>query len=147
MPSPDIEYDHGIPFMQWLGAKLVEWGPDDAKFTLEIAPQHLNRSGVVHGGIYAVLADAACGLSGCYSDDPQQPRKAYTLSLTTSFVGAAAKGTLHAHGRLRRRGKRIYFATVEITGDNGDLVALGEGSFLYHNYPDGGAIALAPAAG
>lgn len=129
--------EHGIPFLQWLGARLVEWGPTDARFELAIAPQHLNRSGVVHGGIYAVLADAACGLSGCHSDDPQHPRKAYTLSLTTTFVGAAARGTLHAHGRLRRRGKRVYFATVEITGDAGELLTLGEGSFLYHDNPDG----------
>ncbi|MEP7062752.1 MAG: PaaI family thioesterase [Betaproteobacteria bacterium] len=145
MPKPpDTGFEHGIPFMQSLGATLVEWGPEHAQFALAIAPRHLNRSGVVHGGVYAVLADAACGLSGCYSNDPAQPRRAYTLSLTTSFLGAAAKGTLHALGKLRRRGRRIYFATVEITGDEGELLALGEGSFMYHNNPDGAVPSPAP---
>ena len=123
--------EHDIPFLNWMGATLVEWSSHHALLVLPITQQHLNRSGVVHGGVYAVLADAACGLAGCWSDDPARPRKSFTLSLTTSFLGTATEGRLHARGALRRRGSRIYFSTVEITNDADELVTLGEGSFRY----------------
>ena len=130
--------DHEVPFLDWMGATLVEWGPEHALVSLAISQHHLNRSGVVHGGIYAVLADAAAGLAGCYSHHPAAHRKSYTLSLTTNFLGSAAQGRLNARGSLRRRGRRVYFATVEITGDTGELLAVGEGSFLYRT-PGGAA--------
>lgn len=131
--------DHDIPFLHWMGATLTEWGPEHALLTLPIAPQHLNRSGVVHGGVYTVLADAACGLAGCWSDDATRARKAFTLSLTTSFLGTATTGQLLARGSLRRRGQRIYFSTVEITSDAGELLTLGEGSFRYRTSDAGRA--------
>lgn len=127
---------HDIPFLAWLGARLVEWTTEQAVLALTVAPQHLNRSGVVHGGIYSVLADAAGGLAGCYSADPEVPVKSYTVSLTTSFLGATGEGELVARGRLRRRGRRVYFSTVEITGQRNELVALAEGSFLYRGSAD-----------
>jgi uncharacterized protein (TIGR00369 family) len=122
---------HDIPFLDFVGARLVEWSPGLARVALTIEPRHLNRSGVVHGGLYAVLVDAAGGLAGLYSPDPVHPRKAFTLSLTTSFLDAAGGGTLMATGRERRGGRRVYFATVEVASEDGRLVAVGEGSFLY----------------
>jgi uncharacterized protein (TIGR00369 family) len=136
-----MSLDHDIPFLHWMGANLTEWGPEHALLRLQIAPQHLNRSGVVHGGVYAVLADAACGLAGCWSDDAARPRKSFTLSLTTSFLGTATAGCLLARGSLRRRGQRIYFSTVEITDDAGGLLTLGEGSFRYRTSAAGRAVA------
>lgn len=122
--------DHDVPFLNWLGATLVEWGPEHAVLALPVAPQHLNRSGVVHGGVYSVLADAAGGLAGCYGDGPGARVKSYTMALTTSFLGSARDGRLVARGSLRRRGRLVYFATVEITDAGGALLALAEGNFL-----------------
>lgn len=125
VPSPDV------PFLDFIGARLVEWSPGHARVALPVEPRHLNRSGVVHGGLYAVLVDAAGGLCGLYTGDVAHPRKAFTLSLTTSFLDAAGAGTLLATGTQRRSGRRVYFSTVEVTADDGRLVAIGEGSFLY----------------
>ena len=125
VPSPDV------PVLDFIGARLVEWSSGHARVALPIEPRHLNRSGVVHGGLYAVLVDAAGGLSGLYTGDAEHPRKAFTLSLTTSFLDAAAHGTLLATGTQRRSGRRVYFSTVEVTSDDGRLVAIGEGAFLY----------------
>lgn len=122
---------HDIPFLHFVGARLVEWTPGRACVALALQPQHLNRSGVVHGGLYAVLVDAAGGLSGLHSADPAVPRKAFTLSLTTSFLDAVGSGTIVATGTLRRPGRRVYFSTVEIHADDGRLLAVGEGTFLY----------------
>lgn len=117
------------PFLQHVGVQIEAWSPGRSVVVLPIGPEHLNRSGIVHGGLYAVLCDTAGGLAGCYAD-PGLPRVfAYTVSLTTNFVSRARAGLLRAEGRVQRSGKQMYFSTVEVHCGE-DLVALGQGSFM-----------------
>jgi len=117
------------PFLRHVGIEIETWSRGHVVVRLPIAAHHLNRSGIVHGGIYTVLCDTAGGLAGCYAD-PGEPRVfAYTVSLTTNFVGKAASGCLRAEGRVERSGRQIYFSNVQVHSDEG-LVALGQGSFL-----------------
>ncbi|WP_459615101.1 PaaI family thioesterase [Bordetella sp. 2513F-2] len=144
MPSASpSEWDHRIPFLHFIGAQLTHWEPGNATVELLLDERHMNRSGVAHGGLYSVLIDAAGGLSGCHSGD-RIGRKAITLSLTTSFTGQVAGGRLSAHARVRKRGTRIFFSTVEIYDDQGQLAALGEGTFRLRSEPSETA-ATAPA--
>jgi uncharacterized protein (TIGR00369 family) len=138
VPMP---FDHEIPFLRFIGAELIDWGPEHAVIQMPITARHLNRSDVVHGGVYSVLIDAAGGLSGCFGSDGLHHRRAYTLSLTTSFLGTARDGALTARGSLRRRGRRVYFATGEVRNGANEVVALGEGSFLYRGMALDGAAA------
>lgn len=117
------------PFLRHMGVDIETWSRGRVVVRLPIAAHHLNRSGIVHGGVYTVLCDTAGGLAGCYAD-PGQPRVfAYTVSLTTQFVGKAAAGCLWAEGRVERSGRQIYFSSVQVRSDAG-LVALGQGSFM-----------------
>lgn len=117
------------PFLQHVGVEIETWSLGRSVVVLTIGPSHLNRSGIVHGGLYTVLCDTAGGLAGCYSE-PGRPRVfAYTVSLSTNFVAKARSGRLRADGRVQRSGKQMYFSTIEVhCGD--DLVALGQGSFM-----------------
>ncbi|AOB31368.1 hypothetical protein AKI39_12755 [Bordetella sp. H567] len=123
------EFDHAAPFLQFIGAYVADWSEGRATVVLPLDGRHLNRSGVVHGGLYSVLIDAAGGLAGCHSTDPARSKLAITLSLTTSFTGQVREGRLLAHARVRKQGSRIFFSTVEVLDDQGELAALGEGTF------------------
>lgn len=116
----------GSGFASLLGFRVVDWGPGRVDLELDIASQHLNRAGSVHGGVLATLIDVACALAGLYSSDPQRVRKAVTLSLNSNFTGQVASGTLYARGRARAGGRSIYFATTEITDAEGRPIAHGE---------------------
>jgi uncharacterized protein (TIGR00369 family) len=139
-PDPD----HAIPFLTFVGASLLEWSEGQAVVVLPIDERHLNRSGVVHGGLYSVLIDAAGGRAGCHSPDPARPRRAITLSLTTSFTGQIRVGRLTARACVRKQGSRIFFSTVEIFDDRGELAALGEGTFRLRSDSPSKAAAHAP---
>ncbi|WP_290648455.1 PaaI family thioesterase [Aquisalimonas sp.] len=115
---------HGL-----IGHRLTQWEEDLAVLELEVAPKHLNRSGVLHGGVLSTLLDAVCGFAGCYVSDPAEQRGSITLSLTVSFTGQVSEGTIRAVGRRRAGGRRIYAATGEVFGPDGQLIALGEGTF------------------
>jgi acyl-coenzyme A thioesterase PaaI-like protein len=55
------------------------------------------------------------------------------LSLTTSFLAPARSGRLTAIGRRIGGGRNIFFATAEISDEQGTLLAHGEGVFRYRD--------------
>lgn len=120
--------------------RLAAWRPDAAELTLPVLPLHLNRAGVVHGGVLMTLIDAACGFAGTFCPDPGRVRPAVTLSLATSFLGQASGGTLRATAGRRGGGRRIFMAGCEVRGDDGRLIATGEGVYRFRKGgedPDG----------
>ena len=59
-------------FNALIGFQISEWREDYVMLGLKLEPKHLNRSGVVHGGVLATLLDAAGGFCGCYCSVPGQ---------------------------------------------------------------------------
>jgi uncharacterized protein (TIGR00369 family) len=119
------------PFLEMLGIRLVRWTESEAEFTLELEPRHLNRQGILQGGLTATLLDAACGYSGLFVPPGAQPAHAATLALSVNFVSAGRHGTLRAVGRRAGGGRNIFFAEGDVRGENGVLVATGQGTFKY----------------
>ena len=113
-------------FKDLLGHRIAEWQPDRVTVELDIGPQHLNLAGTIHGGVLASLIDVAGWLSGLYCATPGNVRRAVTLSLNTNFTGQASAGLIRAVGCKRAGGASIYFSSVEITNDKGQIIALGE---------------------
>jgi uncharacterized protein (TIGR00369 family) len=118
-------------FRHLIGMRVMELAAGHAVMEISLAPGHLNSQGGVHGGVLASLIDNTGGLAGCYSPEKQTFRKAVTLTLTTSFTRAVSSGTIRAVARKRSGGRTIFFSTVEVTDDAGNLVAFGEASYKY----------------
>ena len=121
-------------FADLLGYELTGWQEDYAEITLVVHRKHLNRSGVVHGGVITTLIDTACGYAGNYCSVPGNVRRSLTLSLTTQFIAAAREGAvLSAKGRRIGGGRSVFFADCELRDQNGTLIGKGEGSFKYRS--------------
>ncbi|WP_018916227.1 MULTISPECIES: PaaI family thioesterase [Halomonadaceae] len=116
-------------YHELLGMQVVEWQEGRAVVELAIKPQHLNRSGNVHGGVLASMLDSALSLAGLHCSVPGNIRRGMTLSLTTSFVGPAREGVIQAIGTVRGGGQKTYMSSGEIKDSQGNLVAIGEGAF------------------
>jgi uncharacterized protein (TIGR00369 family) len=114
-----------------LGFRMVEWRADFARLEVTVEERHLNRSGLVHGGVLATLLDATLGYCGIFTDEPGRLRRAVTLSMTTSYVGQAKSGVLSCTARRRGGGKTVFMASGEIVEAAGNLLALGEGTYRY----------------
>jgi len=48
------------------------------------------------------------------------------LSLTSNFTGRTSTGRISAVGHKRAGGTSIYFSSVEVTNELGQIIALGE---------------------
>ncbi|MDF0751639.1 PaaI family thioesterase [Marinobacter sp. 71-i] len=116
-------------FHNLLGYRQVSWDESEAVIELELAPQHLNLGGVVHGGVLTSLLDVVLAEAGTYCPYPGRMRKAITLSLTTTFTGQCSGGTIRVTGRKRAGGTRIFNSSGEVHDDQGNLLAIAEGTF------------------
>lgn len=131
----DLLRPHG-GFADHIGYRLGDWREDHAEVGLEVAAHHLNRSGVLHGGVLTTLIDTACGYAGCFSPDPDQPRRAFTLSLNCQFVASAEAGArLTASARRTGGGRQIFFARAQVLDQDGRLIGQGDGVFRYRSVP------------
>lgn len=116
-------------FHSLLGYRQASWEESEAVIELELAAHHLNLGGVIHGGVLTSLLDIAMAEAGTYCPYPGRMRKAITLSLTTTFTGQCSAGTIRVTGRKRAGGTRIFNSTGEVHDDQGNLLAIAEGTF------------------
>ncbi|WP_087720605.1 PaaI family thioesterase [Salinicola salarius] len=126
-PIQDVSEQWG--FQRLLGMRIVEWCEGYAVVELSVSEQHLNRSGMAHGGVLTSLLDTALSLSGLHCPVPGNVRKGMTLSLTTTFIAPARGGVLRAEGRRRGGGRATYMASGEVLDADGNVIAMGEGAF------------------
>lgn len=117
-------------FMLYNHMELESVRQDRAVFRLNIRPESKNPFGMVHGGALYTLADNAAGVA-VHTDG----RAYVTQTSSLHFLRNQAAGTVRAEGRVRHRGKSTCLAEVDITGEDGVLLATGEFTFFCVN-PD-----------
>ncbi len=102
-----------------------------ARVVLDVEPPHLNRNGTLHGGIHAMMLDAAAGFAASrhMAGQTDELIPVVTLSLTTSFVGPGGTGQVTATGRVTGGGYKIIYGEAEIRDADGTLLSKGAGVF------------------
>lgn len=120
---------HG--FRRMLGYKTTVWRERYSEVELEIDSRHDNSHGIVHGGVYAALLDAAFGGAVAYCGVPGRIRLAVTIQLQTVYMAPAKRGVLTAKARVIGVEGRIATCEGEVLLDDGTLCATGTGSFMY----------------
>ena len=119
------------PFQELIGFRMVDWGKDFARFDLDVTDAILNRHGIPHGGVYAVLLDTAMGYAGCFTGDADDRVMAMTISMTTNFLSRPRGSLLIAEGRKTGGGKSTFFASGRIEDETGESIATATGVFRY----------------
>ncbi|MGB7244353.1 MAG: PaaI family thioesterase [Sulfitobacter sp.] len=100
-----------------------------AKVWLDLGKQHLNRHGVMHGGIAATLLDSASGTAGSLSVDVDGKVPFLTISLTTQFVAPGRTGRVTATANVTGGGRNLLYISGELRHEDGTLIATSTGVF------------------
>ena len=116
-----------------IGYRITVWRQDYAELELDIEPKHRNRSGRVHGGIFATIIDTVAGHAGCFCPYPGRVRKAVTLSLTTNYLAQSDGARLIATARRTGGGRAIFYTDAEVRDEEGTLLATGTATFRYRS--------------
>lgn len=90
--------------------------------TVPVRPELLQPFGLVHGGVYASIAETLASI-GTFVGVHEQGMHAMGLSNSTSFLRPILAGTIHAEARPLHRGRTTWLWDVEITDDEGRLCA------------------------
>ena len=105
-----------------LGFQIIEVKEDSARARVPVTNRVLQPYGLVHGGVYAALAESLASMATAAAvwDDGNI---AVGMSNATSFVRPATSGAVNAVATRRHRGRTTWIWDVDMTDDEGRLCA------------------------
>ena len=113
-------------FVRYNHIELLSVEPDAAFLRLQVRSESKNPYGVIHGGALFTMADNGAGIAA-NTDGRHYVTHTSSFTLVSNQMG----GTVYAEARVRHRGKTTCLVAVDITGEDGKLLATGE--FVYYH--------------
>lgn len=112
---------NGCPYFQLQSMEItdVSWGV--AQLEIDLDTKHLQPFGLVHGGVYSTILDAA-GFWGVYSQ-VEAGVGMTTVELKVNYLSPVKSGKLLAEGRCVRLGRSLGLGEADVRDLNGNLVA------------------------
>jgi uncharacterized protein (TIGR00369 family) len=130
MKAGGMAIEHKVGYLSHhIGQVTEEWQEGYCKLTVELGEQHINRSGAIDGGVFAILIDSAAAYAGTFAKTSEPRNDCATISMNVNFAGQPSGKRLVAEGHVRRSGKRIFFASCTVTDEDGTLCAFGDCTF------------------
>ncbi len=117
-------------FARHCGIELLEAETGRARVAMEIEPHHLNGAHTVHGGAIFTLADFAFAVAS-----NSHGTLAMGINTSVAFVKAPTQGRLYAEARELARNPRLGTYLVQVTDDQGDLIASFQGTVYRKKQP------------
>ena len=110
-----------IGLVKLLGVRVEEASGDRVVLSCPVTPDLHQPFGLVHGGVYAILAETAASVAGArwFGDRGT----VVGVSNHIDFLRAVREGTLRAVATPLSRGRTTQLWQVEIGDDRGRLVA------------------------
>lgn len=118
LPAPDQG------FAGLIGVQDLAPGEDGTlRATVPVRPELLQPFGLVHGGVYAAIAETLASI-GTFVGVHEQGMAAMGLSNSTSFLRPILAGTIHAEARPLHRGRTTWLWDVTCADDAGRACAI-----------------------
>jgi uncharacterized protein (TIGR00369 family) len=110
-------------FAEEIGVEWVNLDPDDAQARIAVEPRHLQPSGIVHGGVFASLAESLTS-AATYVAVREEGMVALGQANDITFLRPIADGYINGSAKPRHRGRSTWVWDVEISDDEGRACAL-----------------------
>lgn len=115
--NPDYELEtrrvfDQAPFIQMLGAELVEFTPGACKTRIVLQKHHQQQDGFVHAGVQATLADHSCGTAAATLIGAGQ--RVLTADFTVNLLRPASGEVLECEARVIKQGRLLSVAEGEV---------------------------------
>lgn len=114
---------HASGFDAFYGLQILSLEPETARARLAVGDQHKQPWGVVHGGVYASIAESLASYATAYVVVPEG-KVATGMSNVTNFLRPIGGGTIHASAARKHRGRTSWVWEVEMVDDAGHLCSI-----------------------
>ena len=121
--------DGGMPLLGQLGVAFERYGEGWAEAAWTPTELAGNPFGIVHGGVYGVIHDAAMNFAT--NSALERGESGATISITYSTMrGAKAGDALAVRGEVVRLARQIAYLHTTITNADGHVVSTATGTFI-----------------
>jgi 1,4-dihydroxy-2-naphthoyl-CoA hydrolase len=134
VPDSDL-FKRSLGFDAFYGLELLELGQDFARAELVVKDHHKQPFGLVHGGIYASIAEGLASYSTASVVVPKG-QSASGMSNLTSFLRPVTDGTIHALATCKHSGRTTWVWEVEMTDDARRLCATSRVTIAVRDLPE-----------
>ena len=110
-------------YFQLESMRIVDLTPCRSRLEIELESKHLQPFGMVHGGVFSGLIDAA-GFWAAYTELDEGPGMT-TVEMKINYLAPSSKGKLIAEGRCIKTGRTLSLAEATIVDEDGRLLAHG----------------------
>lgn len=132
-----------VPFSRVLGLEVGRLRPDGVTVELEMRKEFVGNHvrGTLHGGVISAALDTAGGLAAYTEPLLAHPRlsrssalerfeRLGTIDLRVDYLQPGKGTRFTASARLLRRGRRVAVTRMELHNEEGELIAVGTGSYV-----------------
>jgi 1,4-dihydroxy-2-naphthoyl-CoA hydrolase len=122
--AAEINADPLDGWVRTMGITITKATEDEVRGEFEVERRHLQRYGIVHGGVYCGVIETLASI-GAHLFARSRSQRTVGLENHTSFVRAVRSGRLTAEARPLTRGRSSQLWEGEVRDDQGRLVARG----------------------
>jgi 1,4-dihydroxy-2-naphthoyl-CoA hydrolase len=123
IPSAERLNEVLLGFDRHYGLQLLEVSEELVRARVDVREELKQPAGLVHGGLYASMAEAMASLATALSVLPEG-FAAMGLSNSTSFLRPVTAGTVHGRATRLHRGRTTWVWDVQFSDDDGRLCAV-----------------------
>jgi uncharacterized protein (TIGR00369 family) len=123
-----MEQVNRSPYYAHASMEVTSVEEGGCRVELEVGEKHMQPYGMVHGGVYAALVDAAAYWAVYTRID--DAARMLTIDLKLNYLGAVSSGRLIAHGRCIKAGRTIALGEATVVNEGGRLQTHGLATFM-----------------
>ena len=143
--SDSDRFTRSFGFDAFYGLELLEIGQDFARAQLAVKDHHKQPFGLVHGGLYASMAEALASYATASVVVPKG-QSASGMSNLTSFLRPITEGIVHALATCKHAGRTTWVWEVELTDDHRRLCATSRVTIAVRELPEESRVQVTAAA-
>lgn len=119
---------NSCPYFMLLSMDIQDLGWGESRLEILVQEKHLQPFGIVHGGVFGSLIDAAA-FWAAYSQIPGDVGMT-TVEMKINYLAPISAGRMVATGRGIRVGKTLCLADASIHNESGVLLAHGTATMM-----------------
>jgi 1,4-dihydroxy-2-naphthoyl-CoA hydrolase len=123
-------------FDRLYGLELLDYSDTEISGRVVVRDELKQLAGLVHGGVYASMAEAMASLATALAVRAQGDM-AMGQSNSTSFLRPITQGVVHAHGTRVHRGRTTWVWDVRFSDDEDRTCAVTRMTIAVRPAPDG----------
>jgi 1,4-dihydroxy-2-naphthoyl-CoA hydrolase len=106
-----------------IGLEVIDSDDGVVRARVPVGDRIRQRYGLVHGGVYAVIAESICSAATARAVEPEG-LAAFGQSNSATFLRPVSEGHVNATAVARHRGRTTWIWDVDLTDDEDRLCAV-----------------------